>query len=101
MFIYHWLVIERESLHTSESYRSTGDFLEYDKSLTPHFQGFHGDYVQDLTKLREDRIEGLLELIFLDLFIEVIYVDRVVWSNVHHSCKMKFLGYVASVVLFL
>ena len=35
----------------------------------------------DQMYLREDGIEGLLELILLNLFIEIVDVDGVVWRN--------------------
>ena len=44
-----------------------------------------------LTKLREDGIERLLEVVFLDLFIQVIDVDGVVWCGCLHCGALKHL----------
>ena len=44
-----------------------------------------------LTKLREDGIERLLEVVFLDLFIEVVDVDSVVWCGCLHYEALKHL----------
>ena len=42
-----------------------------------------------LTKLREDGIERLLQVIFLDLFVEVVDVDSVVWRSRLHYGALK------------
>ena len=44
-----------------------------------------------LTKLWEDSVQGLLEIILLDLFIKVVYVDCVVWSGRLHVGSLKYI----------
>lgn len=59
---YHWFIIERESLHGSQSIGCRVDLFENHKCLAPHLQGLHCHYVQDLTKLWENGVKGLLQL---------------------------------------
>ena len=42
-----------------------------------------------LTKLREDGIERLLEVVLLDLLIEVVDIHSVVWGGCLHDGALK------------
>ena len=44
-----------------------------------NYRSTRDKYLLYLTKLREDGIERLLEVVFLDLLVEVVDVDSVVW----------------------
>lgn len=58
---HHRFVIEWEPLHGTQGIGGAVDLLEDDKGLTPHLQGAGNQNVQDLTKLREDRVQRLLQ----------------------------------------
>ena len=70
-------------MHRPQCVGGAADFFEDYKRLAPHFEGLEGDYVEDLAKLREDGVEGLLEVILLDLLVQVVDVDGVVRTVVH------------------
>ena len=42
-----------------------------------------GDNVQDVAELGEDGVEGLFEVVLLDLLVEVVDVDGVVGRDIH------------------
>lgn len=70
-------------LHRSQRFAGGVDIFECHESLAPHFEGFERDDIEDRTKLREDGIQRLFELLFLHFLVEVVYVDRVVRSHIH------------------
>lgn len=59
---HHGLVVEREALHGAQGIGGAADFLEDDEGLAPHLQAPRHQDIQDLAKLGEDGIQGLLEL---------------------------------------
>lgn len=59
---YHGLVVEGEALKLPQGVGGGGELLKDDEGLTPHPHGLHGHDVDDLTKLREERVERALQL---------------------------------------
>jgi len=59
---YHGLVVEGEALQLPQSVGGGGELFEDDKGLSPHLRCLHGHDVDDLTKLREERVERTLQL---------------------------------------
>ena len=59
---YHGLVVEGEALKLPERVGGGGELLEHDEGLSPHLHRLHGNDVDDLTELREERVERPLHL---------------------------------------
>ena len=59
------------------------DLLEDHKCLTSHLHGFECNDVKDLAKLRHEDVEGLPQVLLLDLFIHILDIYCVVWSKIH------------------
>lgn len=58
----HWLVIERKALHRTKSRCRRTDLLEDDVGLSTHTQCLECHDIDDLTELRENSVECLLQL---------------------------------------
>lgn len=80
---HHWLIVERKPLHGPQSVRRALDFFKYDKGLAPHFERFQCYDIDNLAELRKNGVKGLLQLLFLDFFVQIVDVYRVVWSDIH------------------
>lgn len=89
---YHGLVVEREALHGTQGVGGTADLLEDDEGLAPHLQAPRHQDIQDLAKLGEDGIQGLLELIFLDLLIEIVDINSVVGTGLGNCHGVRCSG---------
>lgn len=59
---HHGLVVEGEALQLPQSVGGGGELLEDDEGLPPHRRSLHRHHVQDLTELRQERVEGPLQL---------------------------------------
>lgn len=59
---YHGLVVEGEPLQLSQSVGGGSELFEDHEGLTPHLHGLHGHDIDDLAELREERIQGALQL---------------------------------------
>ena len=75
------------TLHGAESVGRAADLLKNDKSLAAHLQGLEGHDVQYLAKLGENGVEGLLQVLLLDLLIEIVDVDGVVGPIIDHGSE--------------
>lgn len=110
---HHGFVVERETLQLPQGVGGGGELLKDDEGLTPHLHRLHGHDVDDLTELREERVERALHLckttttqtfrvseksncsyitscsflrpltFFFDFIVDVVDVYRVVWSDIH------------------
>lgn len=78
-------------LHRSQCLTCCVDVFKSHEGLSPHLECFERDNIEDRPELREDGIQRLLEFLFLDFLVEVVDVDRVVWSHVHLAgCQVLF-----------
>lgn len=76
----HGLAIERETPRGVQDTGGAAD-LEEDKGLTSHPGSMTPGDVQDLAKLGEDSVRGLLQLIFLHLLFEAVDINRVIRAS--------------------
>ena len=102
------------TLHGSDGVSRGGGLLVDHEGLSAHLQILPSHDVEDwawhvktnklgphvvkstktnglLTELWEDGVQGLLEIILLDLFIKVVYVDCVVWGGRLHVGTLKYI----------
>lgn len=59
---YHGLVVEGEALQLPQCVGGSGELFEDDEGLSPHPHCLHGYDVDNLTKLREERVQRTLQL---------------------------------------
>lgn len=59
---YHGLVVEGEALQLPQGVGCSRELFKDDERLSPHLHGLHGNNVDDLTELREERVQRTLQL---------------------------------------